>query len=130
MDVGSGRVLIVEDEWLIAESLASQLAEEGYLVVGPAAGIREALDLLSTKTIDCAVLDVSLGERNSFSIADELQHRGVPFVFLTGFTSRDFPERFKDKGLLAKPVDPNVLRRAVAEMCRGFAEPAMTSHSS
>jgi CheY-like chemotaxis protein len=127
MDAGNGfRVLIVEDEWLIAETLASQLTKEGFVVIGPAAEIREALDLLSTQTVDCAVLDVSLGEQSSFSVADALQDREVPFVFVTGYTSCDIPRRFKDRGLLMKPVDPDSLSRALAEMCNAAASTSAT----
>jgi CheY-like chemotaxis protein len=122
VDVGDGlRVLIVEDEWLIAESLANQLIEHSSVVVGPASGVEAALELVSTRPIDWAVLDVSLGEENSFPVADQLQQRGIPFIFVTGYAACDLPQRFKNRPLLVKPVDTEVLRGVRAELITGHS---------
>jgi DNA-binding response OmpR family regulator len=114
------QVLVLEDEWLIAESLAAGLVEQGFEIIGPACRVSEALALLETRTVDVAVLDVSLGDETSFPVADKLHHRGISFVFVTGYGSGDLPERFKGRPILAKPLDFPGLLGALSELmtCR------------
>jgi two-component system, response regulator PdtaR len=110
------RVLIVEDEWLIAETLANHLIAQGYSVVGIAPDVATALDLVAIQTPDCAVLDVTLRDEKSFPVADQLQRQDIPFVFVSGYMSCDLLLRFKGRPLLVKPVDPEALRTVVAEL--------------
>jgi CheY-like chemotaxis protein len=85
----SGRkVLLVEDEPIVAWLLQDMLVDLGLVVVGPAASVNQALAKIDAESIDMAVLDVNLKGQMSYPIADVLVARGVPFVFSTGYDSR------------------------------------------
>jgi CheY-like chemotaxis protein len=73
--------------------------------VGPAPGVSEAVSLITSHAIDVAVLDINLGDENSYPIASELERRDIPFVFVTGYSSGDLPSQFASRPLLAKPVE-------------------------
>lgn len=104
------RILLVEDEWLVAADLEDALVEAGCEVVGPAPSAPEALALLAAHgPVDAAVLDVHLNPGTSLPVAEALRQEGTPFVFATGFTSADLPAAFRAQPLLSKPVDPAVL---------------------
>ena len=97
-------ILIVEDEYLLADDLARFLEQEGAIVVGPASCIDSALSLIaSEQRIDIALLDVNLGGSAAFSVADVLIERGVPFAFTTGYDGRALPSRFGAVPRLEKP---------------------------
>ena len=108
------KVLVVEDEWLIAASLEDSLTAQGFAVVGPAASVSMALDLIEAEPLDFALLDVSLGTEKSFPIADRLRSLSVPFLFLTGYGSTDLPETFAGSPLVAKPICESDLRIALS----------------
>jgi CheY-like chemotaxis protein len=97
------RILIVEDEALIAELLSSYLDELGHSTIGPATSVREALALVAVDQPDFSFLDLSLGREQSFPIADELQRRNLPFAFATGYGAITLPECFKASRVLTKP---------------------------
>jgi CheY-like chemotaxis protein len=107
-------VLVVEDEWLIAELLQEALAEAGYRVIGPASRVREGLELLENNKPDIAVLDVSLRGETSFAVARALAERSIPFVFMTGYVSNDLLGEFKERPVLNKPVDDAKLLSCIA----------------
>jgi DNA-binding response OmpR family regulator len=91
------RILLVEDEFLIARDMAVQLRKAGAEVLGPAPDVDTALRLLADGAApDAAILDVSLRGTRSFPVANALRDRGVPFVFATGFEDpamfADYPE--------------------------------------
>lgn len=109
------RVLVVEDEPLIAFDVADHLREAGFEVVGPAASVPAALKLLEAHGCDLAVLDVNLGRETAAPIADALVKRSVPFIALSGYSSDQFPKGFENAPMLTKPVDP---KRLVAELRR------------
>ncbi|MDN4633719.1 response regulator [Sphingomonas sp. PsM26] len=108
------RVLIVEDNYLMAMGLAAVLKQAGAFVAGPVANIREALALLDPLP-DCASLDVQLGKETSFPIADELAARGVPFLFCTG-TTVDIPARHRIRPVCSKPFRPRNLLDGLASL--------------
>jgi len=114
------RVLVVEDEWLIAELLEEMLVELGYEVVGPASNVHEAIDLIDEQVPDGALLDVSLGGAKSFPVADELASRGVPYVFLTGYVDGNLPAQYQSAAILCKPVSIGDLRAPLERMSRSF----------
>ncbi|MBB2682728.1 UNVERIFIED_ORG: CheY-like chemotaxis protein [Rhizobium etli] len=100
------RVLIVEDEFMLAEDMSQQLAEAGALVLGPAQSLERAFELLTAADVlDAAVLDVNLHGKQVYPIADTLVERHVPFVFTTGYDASTLPARFKSMSCYAKPVD-------------------------
>lgn len=114
-DLVSGRrILVVEDEYLIAADLAEALEELGAEVVGPAANVRAALaEIERADDLDGATLDVTLGQEKSFEVAALLKERGVPFVFLTGYGDRGLPERYRDVPRCEKPFDVTRVVRAI-----------------
>jgi CheY-like chemotaxis protein len=109
------RVLIVEDDWLISETIADQLGELNLKVVGIAATVSEALDFLATEEIDAVLLDMKLHERFAGEVADELQRQGVPFLFVTGYAKALDP-RYDGVPILRKPFDMSELQAALADI--------------
>ncbi|NOG74170.1 response regulator [Roseicella sp. DB1501] len=79
------RVLVVEDEAMVAMLFEDTLADLGCTVVGPAASVAEALDIIGRDTIDVALLDMDLAGEASHPVADALTARGVPFAFVSGY---------------------------------------------
>jgi CheY-like chemotaxis protein len=100
------RILIVEDEAVIALELATILEDEGAEIVGIANNLASALDFVRLSHIDCALLDIYLHNETSYRVADALSHRRVPFAFLTGFTDPVLPARHKHRPVINKPFMP------------------------
>jgi DNA-binding response OmpR family regulator len=103
------RILIVEDEPLLAVDLAKQLTLGGFEIIGPAKNVSKALALVSQLGCDAAVLDLNLNHENSTRVAHELLNLNIPFVLLSGDLSV-----LKNLGLqglpkLTKPVDPGTV---------------------
>lgn len=110
------RVLIVEDEPLIAMLVQEWLEELNCTTIGPAASVSGALELIAGVVVNGAVLDVSLGKEESFPIADELKKRGVPFVFATGHGVDSLESRFAGAQVLAKPFEYELFCDVVGKM--------------
>lgn len=116
------RLLLVEDEFLIASDLARLLRQQGAVVLGPAATVRSALDLLATDASpDGAVLDVNLRGELAFPVADELWARGVPFIFTTGYSNDMIPDRFAGVPCCEKPFEGPEVVRALSSQRRQAA---------
>jgi CheY-like chemotaxis protein len=116
------RILVVEDEMLIAILVEDWLAELACDTVGPVGSATEALALIEAGELDGAILDVSLDGHDSFAVADALRARDVPFAFATGHGAGRIAERFKDAPTLAKPYDFERVRAAVTVLLeRGAA---------
>jgi two-component sensor histidine kinase len=98
------RVLLVEDEPLVAMMMAQMIAELGGEVIGPFGTLGEALAGLP-EAIDAALLDVNVGGELVYPLADKLAARGTPITFLTGYDSRSIDKRFAGAGVLTKPID-------------------------
>jgi ActR/RegA family two-component response regulator len=110
------RLLIVEDEYLIAADLAVALEERGAMVLGPVGSIADALALIAAEdTLDAAVLDINLGRERAWPIADALRQRGVRFIFATGYDPWIIPEPYREVPRCEKPVDTRVLARLLNE---------------
>src|ERR1700730_12423629 len=105
----STRVLVVEDDALLALDIARQLADAGLEVVGPATSVAKALGLVGKIGCDVAVLDVNLGKETAEHVARELRARGTPFVVLSGYSSEQHPPGFRGAPVLSKPARPGVL---------------------
>lgn len=97
------RILVVEDVFLIASSIAELLQEAGAEVIGPAGELTEAIDLAQTAQIDGALLDIDLHGQTSFEVAAALNRRGIPFVFVTGYGDASIPDAWRQVPLLGKP---------------------------
>ena len=105
----AGRVLIVEDEALIAMELSGDLSALGWEIVGPAATIEEARRLIEDALPDIAVLDVNLSGELVYPLAEFLAASGVPFVFCTGYEDLQDAEQFRAVPVVRKPVSVPVL---------------------
>jgi len=117
IDLSGQRVLVVEDEFLIASYLADWLGECGAVVLGPAATLGEALLLAKTKQpLDCALLDINLQGDMAFPVADALAERGVAFVFLTGYGQDVIPARYANVPHYEKPINHAALMRGLARV--------------
>lgn len=111
------RLLIVEDEYFIASDLKRVLEARGATIVGPVGRVADALALIERAPIDAAMLDVNLGSAMCFPIAERLQSRGVPFLFLTGYDGWTLPEGLRDVPLMVKPFDSAAVVAAVRDLC-------------
>lgn len=96
------RILIIEDEYLIASDLKRALTSAGAVVVGPAGTLETALSL-AEQDLDLALLDVNLDGDRSYSVANRLRHRSVPFAFLTGYDDWALPPAYRDVPRFGKP---------------------------
>ncbi len=110
------RVLVVDDEALIAMMLSDLLTEYGHETVGPAHSEGQALDLLASTPIDAAILDVTLGDHDCFAVAEALEKRGIPFAFATGHGAQSMPDVFRERVTVSKPFDFEVVRRLIDEL--------------
>lgn len=99
----SRRVLIVEDDYLVASDLARHLKKAGARVLGPSATVADGHALVHEA--EAAVLDIHLRDTLVFPLADKLQAAGVPFVFYTGEDTDELPARYRSVSVLRKPVD-------------------------
>ncbi len=85
------RVLVVEDEFLLAMMVEDILTDEGCIVVGPFARVAEALVAAAKEPVDLAILDVNVAGEKVFPVAEVLDGRGVPFLLLTGYGDLAIP---------------------------------------
>ncbi|PZM16903.1 response regulator [Rhizobium tubonense] len=110
----NGKILIVEDDALIAMLLEDMLSELSYEVAGVAAGLEEALTLADSVVFDAAILDVSLAGRSSLPVAKLLDEKGKPYIFATGYGS--LPDGMEESGkhVLGKPYQLHELETALA----------------
>lgn len=108
------RILLVEDEVMVAWALEDMLATLGCAVVGPAARVDQALALIETVEMDAAVLDINLNGEESYSVADALAARGVPFVFSTGYHKSTLREAYRSLPMLQKPYERSKLAGELA----------------
>jgi two-component SAPR family response regulator len=115
-DLAGRRILIVEDEFLLAMELELLLLQRGCLVVGPVSSVGHALALLHGEPPDAALLDVNLRGERATPVAAALQARRVPFVLITGYTRRQLSEpELRDAPRIDKPVSSRALCRAMTE---------------
>lgn len=111
------RILMVEDEMIVAMLLEDYLSRFGCEVIGPAADVEQALKMIDTcGAIDAAVLDVNLNGVRSYAVADELALRRVPFVFSTGYGRKSLAEGYSDFPMLQKPFNQQDLGAAIREL--------------
>lgn len=115
--LASLRVLVVEDDYFIADDMARALLSLGAELLGPVATGEEALALLSSESkIDIAVLDINLRGQPVFPLAEQLRAQNIPFVFATGYDEAAVPEAFSDVPRWEKPFDAHVLARMLPRL--------------
>lgn len=110
------RILLVEDEPVIAFALEDMLAELGCLVVGPAFRLEDAIELAAREEIDAAILDVNLNDQRSYAAADELHRRAVPFLFATGYGEAGVQWHGQEVPRLAKPYRQDQIETALRKL--------------
>jgi CheY-like chemotaxis protein len=121
-------ILIVEDEYLLADDLRSQFEDAGAIVLGPAGTLGGAFDLIASEPrIDGAVLDANLHGEMVFPAADLLVGRSIPFVFTTGYDASTIPSRFEHVARCEKPVKTREVTDAIIALLevRAFNEPSL-----
>lgn len=113
------RILVVEDEPLVAMDIAATLEEGGFEVLGPAAILDEALGFIAKDEFDAVLLDANLGGKPVDTLAAALTRRHIPFAFVTGYGRESLPAAFAAAPLLAKPFDA----AALLNMARRITSP-------
>jgi CheY-like chemotaxis protein len=106
------KILVVEDEFLVALEVEEALEHLGCNIVGPFARLDKAVEAAQRSPLDGAILDINLNGEMVYPLAELLERLSIPFVFITGYTASDLPERFRAFRRLTKPLDVNALRRA------------------
>jgi len=114
-DALAGRwVLVVEDEYFLADDIVRGLEANGAKVIGPVGDVDDALDLIDeAECLDAAVLDLNLRGEMAYPVADVLLERGIPFVFATGYDNASIPARYHSVNRCEKPVDAPKIARAL-----------------
>ncbi|SFS11607.1 response regulator [Sphingomonas jatrophae] len=111
------RILVVEDEYMLADELRTELGDAGAIVLGPVGNVEDALELVqSEQAIDGGILDVNLSGEMVFPAADLLTDRGVPFVFTTGYDASAIPSRFADVVRCEKPINIKKVTQAIGRV--------------
>ena len=105
------RVLLVEDEALVAMMIQETMTEFGFQVIGPVSTASEALAAARNSQFEAAVLDINLGDGMVYTVAEILSKRGVPFVFVTGYDAESVDSRFTGVPVLQKPIERNMLQK-------------------
>ena len=115
--IAGAKVLVVEDEFMVALELEQALCDLGYAVLGPAASAEDALRLLERERPDAATLDVRLRDGRVTPVAERLRAAGVPFVLVTSCGEGELPEPvLREAPRLDKPCDARGLRPAIARL--------------
>ncbi len=109
--VTGDRIMVVEDEALVAMVESDALTELGYAVVGPFSKPSDAIAAVRKGDIAAAVLDINLDGVLVYPVAEELTARGIPFVFVTGYGTESIDERFAGIPVLQKPIERETLQR-------------------
>lgn len=98
-------VLLVEDEYFIAEDLRRSFADAGANILGPVPTAARALELVESESrVDAAVLDVNLRGEMVYPLVDTLMAAGVPMVFVTGYDAIEIPDRYRHISRCEKPT--------------------------
>lgn len=105
------KILLVEDDFIVAFDMQTLLQDYGAHVLGPAATVAEGLSIVASSKVDAAVLDVNLNGEFVFALAQRLREQHVPLLFATAYADDDklFPDADRTAPRVAKPVLPNVL---------------------
>ncbi|WP_454280655.1 response regulator [Sphingomonas sp. Marseille-Q8236] len=111
------RVLIVEDEYMLADDLKMELEEAGAVILGPIGTLEDAIAAIENEeVIDGAILDVNLRGEMVFPVADLLLERDVPFIFTTGYDASAIPPRFSQITRCEKPVNIRLVTQALGRL--------------
>jgi CheY-like chemotaxis protein len=109
------RVLVIEDEGLVAMFIEDILSDLGHEVVAVASRIHDALNIARNGIFDFAIVDVNLDGEPSYPIAEIIKERGIPFAFATGYGPKGLDPRFADVPTLAKPFVMEDLKKLLSQ---------------
>jgi CheY-like chemotaxis protein len=113
------RILVVEDDYLLADDLRYALEKGGAIVLGPVPRVEMALKLINCgPTLDGALLDINLAGEMVFPVADALAARNVCFLFTTGYAASDVPPKYRHVARCEKPLDLRLVQRLLGEEYR------------
>ncbi len=111
------RIVLVEDEYMLASELSDELADLGAIVLGPVGTLTEALSLIGEQAeVDGGIIDMNLGGEMAYEVADLLIARGVPLVLTTGYDLSALPPRFSHIARCEKPVDLTRVMKALGSV--------------
>src|SRR4030095_13766614 len=125
-DIAGRRILVVEDEMLIAMEIEATLETLGCDIVGPVSTLETALQLAREMTLDAAILDITIRGGKSYPVAKELLSRDIPFALASGYGDWALPEAMRDRPRLTKPFTTAELEKQVRLLWkpRGVSRPA------
>lgn len=114
------RVLVIEDEYFLADDIVRALTSLGARIIGPYGDLDEATDIVDRDVaIDAAIVDINLKNKMAFPLARVLRSRKVPFVFTSGYDRAWIEPEFQDVRLWGKPLDIKALTRELTSMIKG-----------
>ncbi len=118
MSFSGKRVLVVEDEFLVALGLEDNLRSLGCIVIGPAQSLASAMQMAAREQVDAALLDVNLAGEAVYPAAAILAERGIPFLFCSGYTggAGRMPAAFTDVPRVAKPYTSKAIAEALGDL--------------
>jgi two-component SAPR family response regulator len=122
------RLLLVEDEALTGMMMCDMLTELGFDVIGPFGRVADAMAALKREDFHAAVLDVNLDGEAVYPVADAVVERGLPFVFVTGYSSEGIDRRFAQVPVLQKPIERQMLQSVFFEDQRWGRSTAAVAH--
>lgn len=117
--IAARRVLLVEDELLIAMLIETALKQEGWVVLGPLVRVAAALEAAQSDVMDVAILDMDLAGEDTRPVAEALEARGIPFLFLTGYGADGLPADKPHWRALGKPFRLDTLLGTLAGLAVG-----------
>ena len=112
------KVLVVEDEYLVAALIEQMLESAGCIVMGPIPRVPEALDAVNDDDYDAAVLDINLAGERINPVADALSKRDVPFIFVTGYGANALPREYAERPYIGKPFRMAELLRVLSSILK------------
>ena len=118
------KILVVEDEWLIGESLKASLEALGHQVLGPAMSCAAALDMIRAERPDIAFVDTQLGPETCELVLDECRRQATPVVITSGHTGNDLPEFCSGLTALGKPYSDEEIAGTLRGHGLEYREPA------
>src|ERR1700761_4494005 len=108
-ELNKKRVLVIEDEAVIAEQIQWFLEDAGMFVAGWFCNLADALTGAGNAEFEIALVDVNLGGEDSYSVIDKLVERGIPFILMTGYTTSELPLEYAAHPPLPNPCEPQAL---------------------
>ena len=118
-DLAGLRILVVEDDMLIALVIEQTLQDLGCVVIGPVGKLDAAMRIADNEALDAAILDVNIRGGHVFPVADRLCARGIPFALASGYGDWALPEAFQNQPRLTKPFTDKDLEAQVRLLCSG-----------